>query len=200
MTVEQAGSPKECALGKWLYSAGLKEYGSLAEMQTLEAMHRQFHELVREVVTLRVRGDDRAAEGQFAQAEPLSRRIIELLTTVERKVSQTQNANIVVLRADDRPFGLVVDEINDTEEIVVKPLSKQLKTINTYAGATIMGDGEVALILDVLGLAQRANVVNEIPIGRYWKKTKSKNSRRPRRVTTPSCCSNTERREGSRST
>jgi two-component system chemotaxis sensor kinase CheA len=70
--------------------------------------------------------------------------------------------NIVVLRADDRQFGLVVDEINDTEEIVVKPLSKQLKSINTYAGATIMGDGKVALILDVLGLAQRANVVNEV--------------------------------------
>jgi two-component system chemotaxis sensor kinase CheA len=74
----------------------------------------------------------------------------------------SQSVNIVVLRADDRPFGLVVDEINDTEEIVVKPLGKQLKTINTYAGATIMGDGKVALILDVLGLAQRANVVNEI--------------------------------------
>jgi two-component system, chemotaxis family, sensor kinase CheA len=74
----------------------------------------------------------------------------------------TQSANIVVLRADDRQFGLVVDEINDTEEIVVKPLSKQLKSINTYAGATIMGDGKVALILDVLGLAQHANVVSEV--------------------------------------
>ena len=73
-----------------------------------------------------------------------------------------QAINIVVLRADDRQFGLVVDEINDTEEIVVKPLGKQLKSINTYAGATIMGDGKVALILDVLGLAQRANVVNEL--------------------------------------
>lgn len=75
---------------------------------------------------------------------------------------ETQCVNIVVLRADDRPFGLVVDEINDTEEIVVKPLSKQLKSINTYAGATIMGDGRVALILDVLGLAQRSNVVSEV--------------------------------------
>jgi two-component system chemotaxis sensor kinase CheA len=70
-------------------------------------------------------------------------------------------ANIVVLQADDRQFGLVVDEINDTEEIVVKPLGKQLKGIVTFAGATIMGDGRVALILDVLGLAQRARVVNE---------------------------------------
>jgi two-component system, chemotaxis family, sensor kinase CheA len=79
--------------------------------------------------------------------------------------SDVQNINMVVLRADDRQFGLVVDEINDTEEIVVKPLSKQLKSINTYAGATIMGDGKVALILDVLGLAQRANVVNEVRDG-----------------------------------
>jgi two-component system chemotaxis sensor kinase CheA len=67
--------------------------------------------------------------------------------------------NIVVLQADDRPFGLVVDAIHDTEEIVVKPLQKQLKGITLFAGATIMGDGKVALILDVLGLAQRANVV-----------------------------------------
>jgi len=69
--------------------------------------------------------------------------------------------NIVVLRADERQFGLVVDEINDTEEIVVKPLRKQLKTVKTFAGSSIMGDGKVALILDVLGLAQRAGVVTE---------------------------------------
>jgi two-component system chemotaxis sensor kinase CheA len=69
--------------------------------------------------------------------------------------------NIVVLRADDRRFGLIVDQINDTEEIVVKPLRKQLKTVRTFAGSSIMGDGKVALILDVLGLAQRASVITE---------------------------------------
>jgi two-component system chemotaxis sensor kinase CheA len=67
--------------------------------------------------------------------------------------------NIVVLQADERQFGLVVDEINDTEEIVVKPLGKLFKGLTTFAGATIMGDGRVALILDVMGLAQKANVV-----------------------------------------
>jgi two-component system chemotaxis sensor kinase CheA len=67
--------------------------------------------------------------------------------------------NIVVVEADGRSFGLVVDTINDTEEIVVKPLGKQLKGLNVYAGATIMGDGQVALILDVLGLAVRAGVL-----------------------------------------
>lgn len=70
--------------------------------------------------------------------------------------------NIVVLQADDRPFGLIVDAIHDTEEIVVKPLQKQLKGLGVFSGATIMGDGKVALILDVLGLAQRASVVAAI--------------------------------------
>jgi len=70
--------------------------------------------------------------------------------------------NIVVVRADDRQFGLVVDAVSDTEEIVVKPLGKELKSLSTFAGATIMGDGRVALILDVLGIAQRANVVSEV--------------------------------------
>jgi two-component system, chemotaxis family, sensor kinase CheA len=69
--------------------------------------------------------------------------------------------NIVVLQADGRQFGLIVDQINDTEEIVVKPLRKQLKVVKTFAGSSIMGDGKVALILDVLGLAQRAGVVTE---------------------------------------
>ena len=68
--------------------------------------------------------------------------------------------NIVVLQADDRQFGLVVDAIHDTEEIVVKPLQKHLKGIDAFAGATIMGDGRVALILDVLSIAQGANVVS----------------------------------------
>ncbi len=69
--------------------------------------------------------------------------------------------NIVVVQADERQFGLIVDQINDTEEIVVKPLRKQLKRLKTFAGSSIMGDGKVALILDVLGLAQAAGVVSE---------------------------------------
>lgn len=69
--------------------------------------------------------------------------------------------NIVVLQAEDRQFGLVVDRVNDTQEIVVKPLGKQMKGLNCYAGATIMGDGHVALILDVMGIAQRSGVLAE---------------------------------------
>jgi two-component system, chemotaxis family, sensor kinase CheA len=70
--------------------------------------------------------------------------------------------NIVVLEADGHTFGLVVNKINDSEEIVVKPLSKQLKSVKVFAGATIMGDGKVALILDVVGLAQGASILSEV--------------------------------------
>lgn len=79
------------------------------------------------------------------------------------KVFQTPSepreaTNIVVVQADDNTFGLVVDEISDTAEIVVKPLGRFFKQANGFAGATIMGDGRVALILDLLGVASLAGV------------------------------------------
>jgi two-component system chemotaxis sensor kinase CheA len=86
----------------------------------------------------------------------------ELKLDVDEHTTKGDGAvNIVVLQADERHFGLVVDQINDVEEIVVKPLRKQLKTVKIFAGSSIMGDGKVALILDVLGLAQRASVIAE---------------------------------------
>jgi two-component system chemotaxis sensor kinase CheA len=75
--------------------------------------------------------------------------------------TNTEVINIVVVQADGRPFGLVVDGVSDTEEIVVKPMSRQIKQLTSFAGTTIMGDGRVALILDVPGLARGAHVVDE---------------------------------------
>ncbi len=72
-----------------------------------------------------------------------------------------QAVYILVLQAEGRRFGLVVDRVLNTEEIVVKPLSRQLKGIGTYAGATILGDGRVSLIVDVRALARRARVFRE---------------------------------------
>jgi two-component system chemotaxis sensor kinase CheA len=63
---------------------------------------------------------------------------------------------IAVLRSEGRRFGLVVDRVINTEEIVVKAVSSQLKQIGLYSGATVLGDGAVALILDVQALARRA--------------------------------------------
>ncbi|MDC1175575.1 chemotaxis protein CheW, partial [Bacteriovoracaceae bacterium] len=69
----------------------------------------------------------------------------------ESKNLDSLTLNIIVLKAEGRVYGLVVDDVLDTQEIVVKPLSRKLKNINIYAGATIMGDGKVALIVDALG-------------------------------------------------
>jgi len=122
---------------------------------------------------VRIEADDVDKSVELVHGAPVYRLRGQLLPLVylnrELKLAdETKSAmgsdgvvNIVVLRADDRRFGLIVDQINDTEEIVVKPLRKQLKTVRTFAGSSIMGDGKVALILDVLGLAQRASVITE---------------------------------------
>ncbi len=76
-------------------------------------------------------------------------------------LSDAAATNVVILQAGDRRFGLVVDGVLDTEEIVVKPLDSHLKSIPVFAGATILGDGKVVLILDVPGLARSAGVTGE---------------------------------------
>lgn len=63
--------------------------------------------------------------------------------------------NIVILNSENQLFGMIVDEILDTADIVVKPLPKFLKPISIYSGATVLGDGKVALIMDVQGIAQK---------------------------------------------
>lgn len=63
---------------------------------------------------------------------------------------------IAVVQADHHRFGLLVDRVLNTEEIVVKALSARLKSIGLYAGATVLGDGRVSLILDVQAVARRA--------------------------------------------
>jgi two-component system chemotaxis sensor kinase CheA len=73
----------------------------------------------------------------------------------------TGELGIVVLQSNDRLFGLIVDEISDIQDIVVKPLARQLKQVETFAGATILGDGRIALILDVMGVAKRARLESD---------------------------------------
>jgi two-component system chemotaxis sensor kinase CheA len=65
---------------------------------------------------------------------------------------------IAILDADGRRFGLVVDGLADPEEIVVKPLSAALKGIGFYSGATVLGNGDLALILDPSAIALKAGV------------------------------------------
>jgi len=116
---------------------------------------------------VRLEGEEGRKQIESVHGTPVYRRRGKLLPLVylnrvlqvAEAAEQAEAVNIVVLQAEDRPFGLVVDGISDTQEIVVKPLGKLLKGVSCYAGATIMGDGKVALILDVLGLAQRAGII-----------------------------------------
>ena len=117
---------------------------------------------------IRLEGDASGKHIEYVHGTPVFRRRGSLLPIAYlnqvlglHSVERDEAVNMVVLQAEDRQFGLVVDGINDTQEIVVKPLGKQLKGLTLYAGATIMGDGRVALILDVLGIGQRSGVLAE---------------------------------------
>lgn len=78
----------------------------------------------------------------------------------QRTIEETgeRDRYIAVLDADGRRFGLVVDGLDDPEEIVVKPLSAVLKNIGLYSGATVLGNGELALILDPGSIASHAGI------------------------------------------
>jgi two-component system, chemotaxis family, sensor kinase CheA len=117
---------------------------------------------------IRLEGDSSEKHIEQVHGTPVYRRRGSLLPIAYlnrvlalQSAERAEAVSIVVLQAEDRQFGLVVDGINDTQEIVVKPLGKQLKGLTEYAGATIMGDGRVALILDVLGIGQRSGVLAE---------------------------------------
>jgi two-component system chemotaxis sensor kinase CheA len=117
---------------------------------------------------IRLEGDSSEKRIEHVHGTPVYRRRESLLPIAYlnqvlglKSVNGAEAVSMVILQAEDRQFGLVVDGINDTQEIVVKPLGKQLKGLTVYAGATIMGDGRVALILDVLGIGQRSGVVAE---------------------------------------
>jgi len=65
---------------------------------------------------------------------------------------------IVVLMSGELQYGLIVDQVDDTEEIVVKPLSKFFQNVSIYSGASIMGDGTISLILDIEALGKSADI------------------------------------------
>jgi len=76
----------------------------------------------------------------------------------DRRYHAQSAMNIAVVSAGAFKYGLVVDQLYDSEEIVVKPVGRHLNKCKAYAGATIMGDGKVALILDISNLAQMADL------------------------------------------
>jgi two-component system chemotaxis sensor kinase CheA len=90
-------------------------------------------------------------------------RELELDMREPEEIAASGQFNIVVLRTENQDIGLVVDEIQNTCEIVVKALGASIDELGVFAGATITGSGQVALILDVARLAERAGVVSDAP-------------------------------------
>ncbi|MGE4519903.1 MAG: chemotaxis protein CheW [Desulfobacteraceae bacterium] len=104
---------------------------------------------------------DRRSKDLFAQSpgdDSLSEEEIQRRTDFDRRYHAKSAINIAVVSAGTYRYGLIVDELMDSEEIVVKPLGKHLKNCKGYAGATIMGDGRVALIIDVASIAEMSHL------------------------------------------
>ena len=102
---------------------------------------------------------DRRAPSRVAVAEA-NGEVREQRSGSDRRRSADSDLEIVVVNTGATKYGLVVDHFHTGEEIVVKPLGRHLKGLPEYAGATIMGDGTVALIVDAAGLAAKAQLSN----------------------------------------
>ncbi len=111
--------------------------------------------------------DGQSTKIEYASGAPVYRLrgkllpLVRLDRTLGLDVGVDQGVYIMVLQADGRRFGLVVDRVLNTEEVVVKALNSRFKDIGLYAGATILGDGKVGLILDVSSLARRSHLTAE---------------------------------------
>jgi two-component system chemotaxis sensor kinase CheA len=98
------------------------------------------------------RGDAGGAESEAASAETERR---ERPGRRNAPASAMENA---ILNTGSLTFGLVVGTFHTTEEVVVKPLGRRFEHLREYSGATILGDGTVALIVDVAGVAAKADL------------------------------------------
>ncbi|WP_183100711.1 chemotaxis protein CheW, partial [Nocardioides pelophilus] len=116
------------------------------------------------VELVRIEGDELGRDVEDLAGAPVLRLrgdllpLVHLAEALGGSAADAEAITVVVLQSDDLRFGLCVSEVHDTQEIVVKPIGRQLKNLGMYAGATIMGDGRVALILDVAGLAKSQGV------------------------------------------
>ncbi|MFH1020106.1 MAG: chemotaxis protein CheW, partial [Pseudomonadota bacterium] len=99
---------------------------------------------------------EEAREGRMEAAETIA--MAAQQAAEERRQSRSSDVNIAIVQAGSSRYGLVVDKLSDNVEIVVKPLGRHLKGCEVYAGATIMGDGHLALILDINGLSHKADL------------------------------------------
>jgi two-component system chemotaxis sensor kinase CheA len=86
--------------------------------------------------------------------------LLQLEPTQVADEAARQGAYVVVVAVGSGSFGIVVDRVFDTEEIVVKPVAPVLRDITMFSGNTVLGDGAVIMILDPNGIARAVNIVS----------------------------------------
>jgi two-component system chemotaxis sensor kinase CheA len=122
---------------------------------------------VRELVRLSSSGENKLEEIHGTPVMRLRDRLLPLvslrkvlkLDDVQGEESKARNKQVIVAQVGANTFGIIVDRVFDTEEIVVKPVSPILKNLRLFSGNTILGDGSVIMILDPNGIA---NVVGNM--------------------------------------
>ena len=99
--------------------------------------------------------------------------VLELTCEPVEQALAKREAFVIVTQVGSRSFGIVVDRVYDTEEIVVKPVTSLLRNVSVYSGNTILGDGSVIMIVDPNGVASyiahdeasvRAAAANDAPV------------------------------------
>ena len=125
----------------------------LVRVRAEEAAEKLQH--IKSAEVLRLRGD----------LLPLVRLSAVLGENQPEASKSSKNVNVIVVESNLLRYGLVVDTLHDSEEIVVKPLGQHIKNCRCFAGATILGDGQVALILDISGLAAQVNLAMHAELG-----------------------------------
>ena len=88
--------------------------------------------------------------------------LVQLGPTLQLEAAKDEDpCFVMVIQVGERRYGLVVNDVLDTEEIVVKPLATILRDVNLFSGATILGDGSVVLILDPNAMSERAGTLED---------------------------------------
>ncbi len=83
---QQLGSHRDCILGQWYYSDGLKEFGHIPEMKELEPPHEKIHQVIHDVVTLKANGNHDKAMQEFEKIAPLSQEIVTIIDRIIDKI------------------------------------------------------------------------------------------------------------------
>jgi two-component system chemotaxis sensor kinase CheA len=132
---------------------------AIPQVSVGELVRIPFHEIAARI--------DRAGDAEIVllrdRLVPLIRlaQVLGTTQTVQNAADRVGKAlNVVLVDTGAFEYGLVVEDLHDTVEIVVKPMGRHMQGLREYAGATILGDGQVAVILDVAGLAACAGLTH----------------------------------------